>query len=166
MRRFCIAAVASMAFAVATGSPIAAQTHDADPSVPTVIYGTSPVVIAVPPTGYPLDPSDMRKPIYVVNEDLRYPGPGIYAVPTYSEGGYAFAEPYPYWPYPYGYPYIRSYGYGPYYHFHALRPYGYRQYPRGIRPYGYMPHGAYRYQPAPSAKIIQVPPLPEWTSLR
>jgi hypothetical protein len=158
--RLCLAA--GIALAVSTAS--FAQGYDGDPSAPEIVYGTAPVVIAVPPTGYLLDPSDMRKPIYMVNQGpdysgpgIYYSGPGIYAVQTYSEGGYAYVEPYPY---------IWSYGHGPYSIFRAARPHGYRNYREGRRPYGYLPYDAYRYQPAPSARIIQVPPRSEWTSLR
>jgi hypothetical protein len=155
MHRVYFAAV-GMAVAVATTSPIAAQDTD-DPSGPQIVYGVPPLAIDVPPTGYLLDPSDMRKPMYVVNQGPVYSGPGIYAVPTYSEGGYAYTEPFPY---------VRSFGYGPYSIFQADRPLPYRYYRQGYRPYGYPPYGAYRYRPAPSAKIIHVPPPSEWTSLR
>lgn len=154
MRSLWFAAGAAFAALV---SPVAAQSYQE----PEIVYGTAPVVIDVPPTGYLLDPSDMRKPMYVVNQGPDYSGPGIYAVPTYSEGGYAFTEPSPA-----PYPYVRSYGYGPYTIFRAEQPYAYPYYKQGYRPYGYAPYGAYRYQPAPSARIIHVPPSPQWTSLR
>ena len=152
---------------LSTGSIAVAQTFDccAAPSAPTVIYGTPPVPIVVPPTGYVLDPSDARKPIYVVNQGPVYSGPniyavplytgavGLYAVPTYSEGGYAYAQPYPY---------VKSY----WAHWRWRRPYAHRRYwDPSYRPYGYPPYGAYRYRPAPGARVIQVPEQFEWTSL-
>ena len=158
MRRLCLAACAALIpFAV---SPAFAG-GDCCWSAPTVVY-------AVPPTGYLLDPSDARPPIYVVNQGPVYSGPGLYAVPTYSEGGYA----YPY-DYPYDYPYVRSY-YGDRW-FAAPPPrryYGWRH--RGFEGrrsldrvrvvragtgYGNVsaPYNAYDYRPARGARVIHVP---------
>ena len=129
---------------------------------PVVVYGSPPVPIVVPPTGYVLDPSDAVKPIYVVNQGPVYSGLGIYTIPTYafptySEGGYAYAAPYPY---------VKSYGawYPPGGSFYRRDSYG--RYgsagpmakPLGYRPYGYYPYVAYRYLPAPNARVIEVPP--------
>jgi hypothetical protein len=114
----------------------------AAPAGPAIVYGPAPAVVDVPPVGYVLDPSDARKPIYVVNQGPVYSGPLIvtYAVPTYSEGGYAYGTPYPY---------VRTYGaynwtydqrffYAPHRHRYGAR-------------------GAYAYRPAPSARIIHIP---------
>jgi hypothetical protein len=121
---------------------------------PTIVYGVPPVAVDLPPVGYVLDPSDARRPIYVVNQGPTYSGPGIvtYAVPTYSEGGYAYALPYPY---------VRTYGgwydYGRWHH-RIYRPYGasldapYVYRPSVIRPYA----AAYRYRVAPNARVIQL----------
>jgi hypothetical protein len=95
----------------------------------------------VPPTGYVLNPSDARAPFYVVNQGPLYKGPGIFAVPTYSEGRYAFS------PYPYVPPWAGPYGYGP-----GYGPYVAPSY----RPYGAPPYGAYFHRPSPSARVIDV----------
>ncbi len=60
------------------------------------------------PIGYGPDVFYARKPIYVVNQGPVYSGPGIYGVPTYVQGGYAYTTRYPYvnsfWPgWRYGY---------------------------------------------------------------
>lgn len=68
---------------------------------PTAFYPAPPLM--VPPTGFVLDPSDARRPVYWVDH-----GPGFYpaeriiipGAPTYSEGGHAS---------PVRYPYVRSY---------------------------------------------------------
>ena len=135
---------------------------------PVVVYGAAPYDIP-PPVAYVLDPADARRPIYVVDQGPVYYGPGIvalktFATPIYSEGGYAYALPYPY----IGGPYVRGhgdwdYGYAPVY---RPRPwhgrysrlddaygYGPRVYRRNVfRPYA----GAYRYRPAPGARVIRV----------
>lgn len=122
--------------AVAGASPAAAQWGGCCGYSPGY-YG--PVPLAYPPTGYVLNPSDVRAPIYLVNQGPVYRGPNIYAVPTYSEGGYAFAP----------YPYVTSYpvGYGP-----AVAPYVSPSY----RPYGAPPYGAYFYRPPPGARVIDM----------
>jgi hypothetical protein len=77
-----------------------------------------------------------------------------YARPTYSEGGYAYADSYPYSDDPYGY------GAGlPGYAAPAYDPPGPGYY-QGlyVRPAGVPPYTAYRYRVAPSAKIIHLPP--------
>jgi hypothetical protein len=165
MRRLCLAACAALLSFAATG----AQAGECCWSAPTVVYA-SPVTVVVPPTGYLLDPSDAHRPIYVVNQGPVYSGPDIIAVPTYSEGGYA---------YPYDYPYVRSYygdrwfvapprhrsGWGPRhgwrYGFGERRDFGH---PRIVRVgYGFgnlaAPYGAYRYRPAPGARVIHVQPM-------
>jgi hypothetical protein len=109
---------------------------------PTIVYGVPPVAVDLPPVGYVLDPSDARRPIYVVNQGPTYSGPGIvtYAVPTYSEGRYAYALPYPY---------VRTYA-GWYDYRRLDAPYIYR--PSLIRPYA----AAYRHRVAPNARVIHV----------
>jgi hypothetical protein len=119
----------------------------AAPDGPKVIYGPAPAIVDLPPVGYVLDPSDARKPIYIVNQGPVYSGPLIYsfAVPTYSEGGYAYAVPYPY---------VRVYD-----GWHRWR-YNDRYYPakRWRRSDLYRPYAAaYAYRPAPSARVIEVP---------
>jgi hypothetical protein len=110
-----------------SGTAVAAE----EPSGVVVVRGGVPAHISLPPVGYVLDPSDARAPIYVVNQG---PGYGLavvtYAVPTYSEGGYAYALPYPY-----------VHGYGPSMHRRNV-----------FRPYA----GAYRYRPMPGARVIHV----------
>lgn len=118
--------------------------------VPVIVYGASPVPPAVPPTGYLLDPSDARPPIYVVNQGPVYSGPGIYAVPTFSEGGYAYSIRYPYTYGPwYG-------GHGPYKRPHAYPPRRYGYIGPETRVAGAPPYGAYEVRPTAGAKIIQV----------
>lgn len=143
--------VVASALAVAAGSPAAAQ-EGCCVGGPVIVYGASPMPPAVPPTGYLLDPSDARPPIYVVNQGPLYRGPGIYAVPTFSEGGYAYAVRYPYtrgpWYGPAHYvPYKRPYA-------HPPRRYGYVG--PDARPAGAPPYGAYEVRPAPTAKIVDV----------
>ncbi|EJW09718.1 hypothetical protein A33M_1029 [Rhodovulum sp. PH10] len=131
-------------------------------SGPVIVYGAPPVPPVVPPTGYVLDPSDGRPPIYVVNQGPVYSGPGIIAVPTYSEGGYAYGAPYPYVHGHYGPRYGTGYrrAYRPHVrpHFRArppLRVYGSTIGPEE-RPYGVPPYGAYAVRPAASAKVIRL----------
>jgi hypothetical protein len=108
----------------------------------------------IPPTGYVLDPSDAAKPVYPVAPGL---GAVPYARPTYSEGGYAYADSYPYTDDPYGYGY-GGYGAGP------AGPPAYDPPGPGyyraldVRPAGAPPYTAYRYRTAPSAKIIRLLP--------
>jgi len=115
------------------------------------------VPLVVPPTGYVLDPSDAARPVYMVNPGPHVVGFGVgfgivpYARPTFSEGGYAYADAYPH-----DYPYIHSYGFG-----NELSLPGVSCGPDGdlfARPYGAPPYTAYRYRAAPSAKIIHLPP--------
>lgn len=126
------------ALAAAGPPPAAAQWGPCCAPVPGY-YGAGPVPLAYPPPGYVLNASDVRAPIYLVNQGPVYRGPNIYAVPTYSEGGYAFAP----------YPYVTSYpvGYGP-----SVAPYVSPSY----RPYGPPPHGAYFRRPAPGARMIDM----------
>lgn len=161
MRGLCLAAGAA---ALAMSASPAAAGGECCWGGPTVIYAAPPVTIVVPPTGYVLDPSDARRPVYVVDQGPLYGAPPIisFGVPTYSEGGYA---------YPFDYPYVRSY-YGDRW-FTAPRRLGWRHHayrgrrildrPRVVRAgYGYgnfaPPYDAYDYRPAPSARVIQVPP--------
>ncbi|MBI3436149.1 MAG: hypothetical protein HY056_13915 [Proteobacteria bacterium] len=129
--------------------------------VPTIVYGASALPVLLPPVAYGLDPSDARRAIYVVNQGPVYSGPGIvtYADPTYSEGGYAYALPYPYVGI-YGPWYDES---PPRYHRHhrpTARPHAARPYDDGRywrAPHVLRPHaGAYRYRAAPSARVIRV----------
>ncbi len=139
MRHRCLSVVTISAAVAAMGLlPTAAQAGGAccGPG-PVIVYGAALAPLAYPPTGYVLNPSDARAPIYIVNQGPVYSGPGFYTVPTYSEGGYAFT------PYPYvsGYGYARTYV--PY-----VRP--------SFRSYGAPPFGAYYYRPAPTARVIDV----------
>jgi hypothetical protein len=77
-------------------------------ALPRVVYALPPIPTTIPPTGYVLNPSDAAKPVYPVNS--YFAGYGSFARPTYSEGGYAYADSYPYTDDPYGY---RSQGYWP-----------------------------------------------------
>lgn len=129
------------ALAAAAAMPAAAQGYGC--CGPVAAYGVPAVPLAYPPTGYVLNPSDARAPIYLVNQGPVYRGPGIFAVPTYSEGGYAFT-PYPYVSGGYGY---RRWGHGP--------RYG-RYVDPSFRPYGAPPYGAYFYRPPPGARVIDV----------
>ncbi|CAL8981638.1 hypothetical protein RHODGE_RHODGE_01723 [Rhodoplanes serenus] len=97
---------------------------------PVIVYGA-----VAPPIGYVLDPAGARPPIYVVNQGPVYRGAGVYAVPTFSEGGDAYAHRYPY---TYGPVYAPV---GPY-----RRPYAYPP-----RRYGYLGPGA-----KVGAKVIDV----------
>ncbi|MFD2184989.1 hypothetical protein [Rhodoplanes azumiensis] len=117
---------------------------------PVVVYGAAPVPPAVPPTGYIIDPSDARPPMYVVDQGPLYRGPGIYAVPTYSEGGYAYSI---------RYPYTWGPAHPPYKRWSGARRYGYVG-PSDLavaeRVAGAPPYGAYEVRPAPRAKVIDV----------
>jgi hypothetical protein len=78
-----------------------------------------------------------------------------YARPTYSEGGYAYADSYPYTNDPYGQGNASGAG-------SAASGYdppgpGYYQ-GLFVRPAGAPPYTAYRYRVAPSAKIIHLEP--------
>jgi len=136
------------------------------PPLPRVVYALPPTPFVIPPTGYVLDPSDAAKPVYPVDPRPYVGGFGAapYARPTYSEGGYAYADSYPYSDDPYGYG--QGYGYGqcygaglPGYAAPAYDPPGPGYY-QGlyVRPAGVPPYTAYRYRVAPSAKIIHLPP--------
>jgi len=147
--------VVTGALVALTGLGATAAAHE--PFEPVVVYNVSPYDL--PPPGY------VHGPIYVVNQGPHYAGPGIvairtFAVPAYSEG-YAYGSPYPYvrgygdWAYGPGYaPIYRP----PYWHGRVHRSddavgYGPRIYRRHVfRPYA----GAYRYRPAPSARVIRV----------
>src|SRR5258708_37520050 len=106
----------SLATSLTTASTAAQAGPDgccAAPPLPKVVYALPPVPLVVPPTGYVLDPSDAAKPVYVVTPAPHVVGFGVgfgivpYARPTYSEGGYAYADAYPY-----DFPYVHSYGFG------------------------------------------------------
>src|SRR5262245_5936633 len=131
---------------------------------PVIVYGAAPYDIDLPPVGYVVDPAEAHGPIYVVNQGPVYSGPGTLAfqtfpLPTYSEGGYAYGLPYPY---------IRGYGDWRYGYAPVYRPRHWRgRYSRLDDAYGYGPHvyrrhvfrthaGAYRYRPAPGARVIKV----------
>jgi hypothetical protein len=87
-------------------------------ALPRIVYVLQPVPFAIPPTGYALNPSDAARPFYLVNQGPSVPGLGTVPVarPTYSEGGYAFADAYPY-----DYPYVVSRGFGLRYRYRAFR---------------------------------------------
>jgi hypothetical protein len=132
--------------------------------LPKVVYALPPTPFVIPPTGYVLDPSDAAKPVYPVDPRPYVSGFGAtpYARPTYSEGGYAYADSYPYSDDPYGYG--QGYGAGlasglPGYAAPAYDPPGPGYYQSlYVRPAGVPPYTAYRYRVAPSAKIIHLPP--------
>ena len=141
--RWCLAGAVA-ALSVSNPAALFAQAGCCAEGGPVIIYGIPPVPVAGPPTGYVLDPSDTRKPIYVVNQGPVYSGPGIYAVPTYSEGGYAHTTPYPY---------VKSY-WADWQNAHGGR--FNRSMNPAYRPYGHPPYGAYTYRTAPSARVIQL----------
>ncbi|WP_201159771.1 hypothetical protein [Rhodoplanes elegans] len=147
--RFGVVAAAAIGAVTVVGSG-AALAQGCCVGGPVVVYGAAPVPPAVPPTGYILDPSDARRPMYVVDQGPLYRGPGIYAVPTFSEGGYAYTIRYPYTWGPAHRPYKRWYG---------PRRYGYVG-PSDLgvaeRVAGAPPYGAYEVRPAPRAKVIDV----------
>lgn len=125
------------------------------PPFPQVVYASPPALFVAPPAGYVLDPSDAVRPFYVVSQMPYAPGFGIVplARPTYSEGGYAYAEPYPY-----DAPYIHSYGFGIRTRYRAWRAGPDRGYYGAfVRPVGAPPYTAYRYRTAPGARIIHIP---------
>jgi hypothetical protein len=138
------------------------------PPFPKVIYALPPTPFVIPPTGYVLDPSDARKPFYPVATSPYAASFGAvpYARPTYSEGGYAYADSYPYTDDPYGYGSgygSAAYGYSAYGPVGSVAPAydppgpGYYQ-ALNMRPAGAPPFTAYRYRTAPSAKIIHLVP--------
>jgi hypothetical protein len=142
---------------------------------PVAVYDAAPYEL--PPPGL------VHGPFYVVNQGPSYAGPGIVAIRTfavpayYRGGGYAYGPAYPYvrgyddWDYGPGYaPVYRP----PYWHGRVHRRddavgYGPRVYRRNV----FRPHaGAYRYRPAPSARVLKVnqprvappaaqPPMPQ-----
>lgn len=137
-----------MAFGLATADAGSDPCCAGGRPVPKVVYALPPAPFVIPPTGYVLDPSDARPPFYVVNSPFGFgfaapPYVLPYARPTYSEGGYAFADAYPY-----DFPYVVSYG-GGFRH-------GYRAAGWFARPFGAPPYTAYRYRPAPGARIIHL----------
>jgi hypothetical protein len=147
-----------------TVGPAAAGPDDGEaPPFPRVVYALPPTPFVIPPTGYVLDPSDAAKPFYPVDSSPyagRF-GAVPYARPTYSEGGYAYADSYPYSDDPYGY----GSGYGtpgygpPAYAAPAYDPPGPGYYQAlNLRPAGAPPYTAYRYRTAPNAKIIHLLP--------
>ncbi len=152
----CVTAAMAMGVSVAGSDGCCSDV----PSVPRVVYALPPTPAVIPPTGYVLDPSDAARPAYPVAPSPRVISFGAaapYARPTYSEGGYAYADSYPYSDSPYGYPAV---GYGPPgYPAAAYDPPGPGYY-QGlyIRPAGAPPYTAYRYRGAPSAKIIHLHP--------
>jgi hypothetical protein len=88
-----------------------------------------------------LDPSDARPPVYIVNQGgLRF-GVPYFAVPTYSEGGYA---------------YVGAYPYGAGYYYGHYRPY--RALGDAVYQLGYRPYSSYGYHVPPSARVIQIAP--------
>jgi hypothetical protein len=120
-----------------------------------------------------LDPADARPPLYVVNQGPSFHGPGITTLArrTYSEGGYAYGNDYPYMgddSYGYGPGYgagAYSYGYGapglygrPSFRSYGPRyrsSYGFR--PQWSSPRLYRPYSSYGYRPSPRAGIYNVP---------
>lgn len=155
VRSLKVVAVAAAAIGIVTiGGSGVALAQGCCAGGPVVVYGAAPIPPAVPPTGYLIDPSDARRPMYVVDQGPVYRGPGIYAVPTYSEGGYAYSIRYPYTWGPAHPPYKRWYG---------PRRYGYvgpSDLAVGERVAGAPPYGAYEVRPAPRAKVIDVAAAP------
>jgi hypothetical protein len=100
------AVLAGAVLAMSVGAAVAGSDECCGkaPPFPKVIYALPPAPFVVPPTGYVLDPSDAAKPLYPVDPRPYVTGFGVvpYARPTYSEGGYAYADSYPYSDDPYG----------------------------------------------------------------
>jgi hypothetical protein len=145
---------ACAALVAATVAPAAAA------DTPVVIYGAAPAAVTMPPTGYVLDPSDSRSPVYVVDQGPNYGAwVGAIAQPTYSEGGYAYGDDCPVTVVrpSRSVPYVRSHHGGEW--FDAPPP---REDRSHVRRYGEAavggPVAAYRYRPAPDARIIKVEP--------
>jgi hypothetical protein len=140
---------------MAMGVTVAGSDECCGEGLPRVVYALPPTPSVIPPTGYVLDPSDAAKPVYPVDPRAYVMGFGAvpYARPTYSEGGYAYADSYPYSDDPYGY------GQGNGLAAPAYDPPGPGYY-QGlyVRPAGVPPYTAYRYRVAPSAKIIHLLP--------
>jgi hypothetical protein len=140
---------------------------------PVIVYGAAPVIITLPPTGYVLDPSDARAPVFVVNQGPNAGGwSGALAQPTYSEGGYAYVDD-PYFAGPAiidcapayrapvrHYPYVRSYYGGRWFDAPRRQVRRHHGWQHRYADYRGGPAAAYRYRPAPSARIIRVPPPP------
>ena len=149
-------AVMTTIMAMSAGVTVAGSDDCCGEGLPRVVYALPPTPSVIPPTGYVLDPSDAAKPVYPVDPRPYVMGFGAvpYARPTYSEGGYAHADSYPYSDDPYGY---AGYGYGgPAPAYDPPGP-GYYQ-GLYVRPAGAPPYTAYRYRVAPSAKIIHLVP--------
>jgi hypothetical protein len=149
--------LAGVVLAIGVGAAVAGSEECCEkaPPFPKVVYALPPTPFVIPPTGYVLDPSDAAKPFYPVGPSPYAAGFGAapYARPTYSEGGYAYADSYPYTDDPYGYG--PGAGYGP----SAYDPPGPGYYQAlNVRPAGAPPYTAYRYRTAPNAKIIHLLP--------
>jgi hypothetical protein len=157
-------AVTATIMAMSAGVTVAGSDECCGEGLPKVVYALPPTPSVIPPTGYVLDPSDAAKPVYPVGPRPYVAGYGAapYARPTYSEGGYAYADSYPYSDDPYGYG--QGHGAGlasgpPGYAAPAYDPPGPGFY-QGlyVRPAGVPPYTAYRYRVAPGAKIIHLLP--------
>jgi hypothetical protein len=137
---------------------------------PVLVYGAAPAFVTLPPTGYVLDPSDARRPVYLVDQGPNHGAwVGAIAQPTYSEGGYAYLDDVCpgdeiVRPMSRRYPYVRSHDGGRF--FVAPPPSGRadRGHRAGGHRYGEAAIGglaaAYRYRPAPDARVIHVEPRP------
>jgi hypothetical protein len=157
-------AVMAAIMAMSAGVTVAGPDACCGEGLPRVVYALPPTPTVIPPTGYVLDPSDAAKPVYPVSPRPYVAGYGAapYGRPTYSEGGYAYADSYPYSDDPYGYGQGRGAGLDsepPGYAAPAYDPPGPGYY-QGlyVRPAGVPPYTAYRYRVAPSAKIIHLLP--------
>ena len=157
-------AVMTTIMAMSAGVTVAGSDPCCGEGLPKVVYALPPAPFVIPPTGYALDPSDAVKPVYPVGPRPYVAGYGAapYARPTYSEGGYAYADSYPYSDDPYGDGQGRGAALAsgpPGYAAPAYDPPGPGYY-QGlyVRPAGVPPYTAYRYRVAPSAKIIHLLP--------
>jgi hypothetical protein len=139
---------------------LAVVTPAASADAPVIVYGAAPAYVTLPPTGYVRDPSDARRPVHVVNQGpIHGAWVGAIAQPTYSEGGYAYADDCPVEIVtPRRYPYVRSHHGGAW--FDAPPPRAGRKYhgPRYSEAAIGGPVAAYRYRTAPSARVITVEP--------
>jgi len=152
---------ACAAFLALTMAPAAAADQP-----PVVVYGAAPAVVTLPPTGYVLDPSDARPPVYVVDQGpIHGAWVGALAHPSYSEGGYIHLDddcPVDHVAPLRRHPYVRSF-HGDRW-FEAPPPVGRDMRDTRGRRAGEAaiggPTAAYRYRPAAGARIIKVEPRP------
>jgi hypothetical protein len=94
--RVCLAAFGAVAVVVSSAAALAGCPGGGCDQ--PIVYPPAPAIFTVPPAGFVVAPPDPRRDFYIVNQGPVYDGPDItwFPAPTYSEGGYAIARPYPY----------------------------------------------------------------------